>query len=70
MYMKRIALLLLLAWSSHVMGQTLAEGREQSGKSTPADYVNPMIGASTNVEKAGAYHGLGKTFPEPPRHTA
>ena len=63
MYMKRIALLLLLAWSSHVMGQTLAEGREQSGKSTPADYVNPMIGASTNVEKAGAYHGLGKTFP-------
>ena len=30
---------------------------------TPADYVNPFIGASTNVEKAGALHGLGKTFP-------
>ena len=29
----------------------------------PADYVNPFIGASTNVEDAGAYHGLGKTFP-------
>lgn len=29
----------------------------------PADYVNPFIGASTNVDKAGAYHGLGKTFP-------
>jgi predicted alpha-1,2-mannosidase len=28
-----------------------------------ADYVNPFIGASTDVELAGAYHGLGKTFP-------
>lgn len=29
----------------------------------PASYVNPFIGASTNTEAAGAYHGLGKTFP-------
>jgi predicted alpha-1,2-mannosidase len=29
----------------------------------PAEYVNPLIGASTNIEKAGAAHGLGKTFP-------
>lgn len=29
----------------------------------PADFVNPFIGASTNVEKAEALHGLGKTFP-------
>ncbi len=29
----------------------------------PADFVNPFIGASTNIEDAGAYHGLGKTFP-------
>ncbi|MCD8178538.1 MAG: GH92 family glycosyl hydrolase [Tannerellaceae bacterium] len=29
----------------------------------PAGYVNPFIGASTNTEAAGAYHGLGKTFP-------
>lgn len=29
----------------------------------PADYVNPFIGASTSVDAAGAYHGLGKTFP-------
>lgn len=28
-----------------------------------AGYVNPFIGASTNTEKAGAYHGLGKTYP-------
>lgn len=26
-------------------------------------YVNPFIGASTNTEAAGVYHGLGKTFP-------
>src|SRR6187399_2570333 len=29
----------------------------------PVDYVNPFIGASTSVVKAGASHGLGKTFP-------
>lgn len=29
----------------------------------PADYVNPFIGASTNTDDAGTYHGLGKTFP-------
>lgn len=27
------------------------------------EYVNPFIGASTNVGDAGVYHGLGKTFP-------
>ena len=26
-------------------------------------YVNPFIGASTNIGAAGVYHGLGKTFP-------
>jgi predicted alpha-1,2-mannosidase len=29
----------------------------------PIDYVNPFIGASTSAVKAGASHGLGKTFP-------
>ena len=29
----------------------------------PTDYVNPFVGASTNADKAGASHGLGKTFP-------
>lgn len=28
-----------------------------------ASHVNPFIGASTSVDAAGAYHGLGKTFP-------
>lgn len=30
---------------------------------TPADYVNPFIGASSSHAAAGIYHGLGKTFP-------
>jgi len=28
-----------------------------------SDFVNPFIGASTNVGDAGVFHGLGKTFP-------
>ena len=30
---------------------------------TPANYINPFIGASTSAADAGIYHGLGKTFP-------
>ncbi len=26
-------------------------------------YINPFIGASTSIDGAGVYHGLGKTFP-------
>ncbi len=33
------------------------------GNKTPADYVNPFIGASSSSAAAGIYHGLGKTFP-------
>lgn len=29
----------------------------------PVRYVDPFIGASTNTDVAGVYHGLGKTFP-------
>ena len=29
----------------------------------PVRYVDPLIGASTNTDVAGVYHGLGKTFP-------
>jgi hypothetical protein len=32
-------------------------------KQHPVDYVYPFIGASTNKDKAGIYHGLRKTFP-------
>jgi predicted alpha-1,2-mannosidase len=36
------------------------DGKQQTHIS---DYVDPFIGASTNVHAAGASHGLGKTFP-------
>ncbi len=38
-------------------------GCAQQVDRTPADYVNPFIGASTSVDAAGVYHGLGKTIP-------
>ncbi|WP_423128410.1 GH92 family glycosyl hydrolase [Gaoshiqia sp. Z1-71] len=34
-----------------------------TGGADYASYVNPFIGASTNMGAAGVYHGLGKTFP-------
>lgn len=36
---------------------------EQGQSKHVSDYVNPFIGASTNVGAAGTYHGLGKTIP-------
>ncbi|HWQ91372.1 MAG TPA: glycoside hydrolase family 92 protein, partial [Clostridia bacterium] len=41
----------------------LAAAPVAQGAKTPADYVNPFIGASTSTAKAGVLHGLGKTFP-------
>ncbi|MBQ3630644.1 MAG: GH92 family glycosyl hydrolase [Prevotella sp.] len=41
----------------------LASCQQPSATEELADLVNPFIGASTNVDAAGAYHGLGKTFP-------
>lgn len=35
----------------------------ETAKKRKVEYVNPFIGASTNVKDAGAYHGLGKTIP-------
>ena len=40
-----------------------AEAQPPQKVKQPVDYVNPFIGASTNAAKAGASHGLGKTFP-------
>ncbi len=38
------------------------DARAESADS-PAEYVNPFIGASCNPDAAGIYHGLGKTIP-------
>lgn len=51
-------LFLTLAFSG--MACTSHKGAESADV---AQYVNPFIGASTNTEDAGTYHGLGKTFP-------
>lgn len=32
-------------------------------ENSAAQWVNPFIGASTSVDAAGVYHGLGKTYP-------
>lgn len=49
--MRKIGLLCSLLYGSIAIAQR------------PVDYVNPFIGASSSVEEAGTYHGLGKTFP-------
>ena len=46
---------LLAASLALLATQTYAQGLSQ--------YVNPFIGASTSIDAAGVYHGLGKTFP-------
>lgn len=38
-------------------------GKPAGDEFSPADLVNPFIGASTSTSAAGVYHGLGKTFP-------
>ncbi|MDM1295250.1 glycoside hydrolase family 92 protein [Sphingobacterium sp. N143] len=45
------------------LSSTSCASRRYHSVSSPADYVNPFIGASTSVGAAGTYHGLGKTFP-------
>lgn len=46
-----------------VAGCSTPQKNEASADTDYAAFVNPFIGASTNVDAAGAYHGLGKTFP-------
>ena len=54
----------LLASAFGLLGLvTVACGSQKKDQMAGTDYVNPFIGASTNTEAAGAYHGLGKTFP-------
>ncbi|WP_200976404.1 GH92 family glycosyl hydrolase [Echinicola sp. 20G] len=55
-YFKKVYFLLFL-----LITNTLLTFGQQSKR--PAYLVNPLVGATTSVELAGSYHGLGKTFP-------
>ncbi|HIB38541.1 GH92 family glycosyl hydrolase [Mesonia sp.] len=67
--MKKISILLLLlvlyscGKNNDKKPQTAEATTQKKSSKSPADYVNPMVGASTSVGDAGVYHGLGKTFP-------
>lgn len=52
--MKRLIVVYLLFISLNVLNAW--------AQKSPADYVNPIIGATTADEMAGSDHGLGKTF--------
>src|SRR6516164_1009543 len=54
-------LTLLMSICSLLLAALSSAGQPRTRQ--PVDYVNPFIGASTSVAKAGASHGLGKTFP-------
>ena len=48
----------LLASAFGLLGLvTVACGSQKKDLMAGTDYVNPFIGASTNTEAAGAYHG-------------
>lgn len=51
------SVLLTCSWQAEALQPEMQEEKRA------AEYVNPFIGASTNVRDAGAYHGLGKTIP-------
>jgi len=55
--MKSIFLLLIFA------GQSLTAACQPSQDRRLSSYVNPFIGASTNIAKGENLAGLGKTFP-------
>ena len=57
---KWIIVLIGCAWALCSCGSTNRAGENVEDL---ARWVNPMIGASSSVDAAGVYHGLGKTFP-------
>jgi predicted alpha-1,2-mannosidase len=48
---------------AHSQEATRPKKKEAIPAPSLASEVNPFIGASTSSDKAGVYHGLGKTFP-------
>ena len=61
--MNRKTAIMLIACALPLWTACTAPATDAGPVDRPTDYVNPFIGASTNVDAAGAYHGLGKTFP-------
>ena len=57
--MKKALIILWLCLKYTVLFASAASDHEKEA----AYYVNPFIGASTNIRDAGASHGLGKTIP-------
>jgi predicted alpha-1,2-mannosidase len=55
--LRTLTFLLLLSGCANLHGRDAEPGEDC------AALVNPFIGASTSVDAAGVYHGLGKTFP-------
>src|ERR1700735_370415 len=55
--MKTWPFVLLYFFMTSTMAQTPGKAKQA------IDFVNPFVGASTSISKAGAIHGLGKTFP-------
>ena len=61
--MYRVSLKFLMVCSFWGLASCSSTDKTITNTLNPTDYVNPFIGASTNVGAAGVYHGLGKTFP-------
>jgi len=60
--MKKLGILILVL-NLLLLCSCCAKNAENGNVEDLARWVNPMIGASTDVGAAGVYHGLGKTFP-------
>jgi len=56
---------MIIKKKKYVMASLLLTALSGAGQlpRQPVSYTNPFIGASTSIDKAGAIHGLGKTFP-------
>ena len=56
---------MIIKKKKYVMASLLLTALSGAGQlpRQPVSYINPFIGASTSIDKAGAIHGLGKTFP-------
>jgi predicted alpha-1,2-mannosidase len=58
-----------IMWKKYVFHALILTGlliscsTDKSEEKVLSDFVNPFIGASTNIGIAGVAHGLGKTFP-------